>query len=486
MGSSPSTDTEMNYIKHIDKIIVKTFFLYFIAILGITVFISLLSIFYDYMCIIINKNLSIRFYLKIIFNFSLATSPLSCSIATMISSVMTLARLSNSLEICAMKSLGIGFGQILQPLLKSMIIIGFFVSLCSHYLAPKSLKNTFNILNNLQEINPSVMLTPGVFNHDLPGVSIFVKEKTSDQQLQDIIIYHHSDRRDNNFGGETLLTANNASLNVIEDGLKLNINLKKGTDYIHNRQTNDVTKINFDRQNILIGMGNMNTNDRSMLQLCSTQEILQLIRQQKDNINNEAKQIVNFLEQKYPNTFMNTQNKTQLKRQMMNDIINNKITTNLQQYATAIKKEHYNKLNSIRSSMHKIKFYKNIILRRIVELLVCVLFLILGTAIGILLKRGSFIIHLIMAFFFISFYYVMTIIGENIIFTSYNTEQIGILLGIISLTPFILFFYYHASHDSQILNEGIGRLQNKLLVLMKNIFTSIKKSFQEVLKKRKH
>jgi lipopolysaccharide export LptBFGC system permease protein LptF len=223
-----------------------------------------------------------------------------------------------------------------------------------------------------------------------------------------------------------------------------------------------------------------------MLQLCSTQEILQLIRQQKDNINNEAKQIVNFLEQKYPNTFMNTQNKTQLKRQMMNDIINNKITTNLQQYATAIKKEHYNKLNSIRSSIHKIKFYKNIILRRIVELLVCVLFLILGTAIGILLKRGSFIIHLIMAFFFISFYYVMTIIGENIIFTSYNTEQIGILLGIISLTPFILFFYYHASHDSQILNEGIGRLQNKLLVLMKNIFTSIKKSFQEVLKKRKH
>lgn len=479
MGSSPSTDTEMGYIKHIDKIIVKTFFLYFIAILGITIFISLLCTFYDHMRIIIDKHLSIRFYLKIIFNFSFATSPVSCSIATMISSVMTFARLSNSLEICAMKSLGVGFGRILQPLLKLMIIIGFFVSLCSHYLAPRSLKNTFNILHNLQEINPAVMLTPGVFNNDLPGVSIFVKGKTSDQQLQDIIIYHHSDRRNNNFGGETLLTANNASLNVIEDGRKLNINLKKGTDYIHNSQTNDVTKINFDQQNILVDMGNMNTNDMNIFQLCSTQEILQLIRQQKDNINNEAKQIVNFLEQQHQNSFMHTSNKTKFKKQIMNDIIKNKITKTFPRYATIIKKQCYNRLNNIRSSMHKIRFYKNIILRRIVELFVCVLFLILGTAIGILLKRGSFIIHLIMAFFFISFYYVMDIICGNIIFTSLNTEQIGILFGIISLTPFILFFCYHASHDSQILNEGIGRLKNRLIELIKNIFTSIKNLFKK-------
>ena len=427
------------------------------------------------MRIIIDKNLSVRFYLKIIFNFALATSPLSCSIATMISSVMTFARLSNSLEICAIKSLGVSFMRLLQPLLKLMIIIGLFVSLCSHYLAPKSLKNTFNILNNLQEINPAVMIKPGIFNNDLPGVSIFVKGKTKDQQLQDIIIYQHSDNNNNNLNGETLLTAKTATLDVINDGQKLNMNFQNGTNYIEDPKSNSLTKINFDKQNILINMGSIETNDRDIIQLASTQEILQLIHQQKDNINNNAKQIVNSLEKQYTTIFENTKNKKKLKKQIMNDIIKNKITKNLSQYAETIKKQHYKKLDDIRSSINKINFYKNIILRRIVELLVCVLFLILGVAIGILLKRGSFIIHLIMAFFFISFYYVMNIIGENILFISYKTERIGILFGIFSLIPFVLFFCYHATHDSQILNEGLSRKKNKLISLAKKFFTYIKK-----------
>lgn len=400
----------------------------------------------------------------------------------MISSVMTFARLSNSLEVCAMKSLGVSFLRILQPLLKFMVIIGIFISLCSHYLAPMSLKNTYNILNNLRDINPAVMLKPGIFNNDLPGVSIFVKKKTKNQQLENVIIYNHPDRNNNDLSGETLLTANNATLDVLEDGQKLNIKLKKGTDYITNKNTNSVTKVDFDKQNILIDMGNMNMNNSNIIQLQSTREILKLIDKQKDNINNNATQIVNLLEQHHPNIFANTKDRKKFKRKLMNDIITDKITKNLEDYASIIKKQHYKQLYNIRSSMDKIRFYKNIILRRVVELLVCIFFLVLGVSIGVLLKRGSFIIHLIMAFFFITLYYVMYIIGANIIFPYYATATIDSLFGLISLTPFTLFFCYHAAHDSQILNEGVGRLKNKIIDLTKKLLRRFKKKKEENIK----
>ena len=164
-------------IKQIDKIIIKTFLFYFISIFFISIFIALMSVFYEYMQIIIDKNLGFDVYFRIILNCALVFSRMGCNMSIIIAAVLSFVKLSEGLEICAMKTFGVSFHRMLRSLLIPMSVICIFVSFTSHYLCPKSMKNTIDLLMDVHRLNPAVMIKEGIFNNDIPGVSIFVKKK---------------------------------------------------------------------------------------------------------------------------------------------------------------------------------------------------------------------------------------------------------------------------------------------------------------------
>lgn len=445
-------------IKRIDKIIVKTFLFYFFSIWGISVFISLMSIFYQYMQIIIDKNLGFDIYFRILFNCALMASLVGCDMAVIIAAVFCFVKLSEGLEICAMKTFGVSFNRILKSLLVPISGIILFTTFASHYLCPKSIKNTVDLLMDIQRLNPAVMIKKGIFNNDIPGISIFVKEKTENNELKNVIIYDHSQRQ-NNISSNTLILAENANLDINKNDNSMTLKMKNGINYLSSEGNNTEQSIRmyFDNQDILFDINKMrNRNISQAIQMKTTFDIIKIIQSNNDIINDNLKQIMKYIEKNRRDLFENKDSisKDKLKKKIIKSIKSNKFNDKIIDNSTDIKRGKYKSFDAIRASNRKIKYYNLIIFDRIIQSLACILFLILGVSIGVLLKRGSFFFHIILSSFFIGLYYTAVSIKLNFMLNS----LFMVLLGILLLLPFTIFFYIHASRDSQILNEGFDRV----------------------------
>ena len=462
-------------IKQIDKIIVKTFLFYFFSIWGITVFISLMSVFYQYMQIIIDKNLGFDVYFRIILNCALIFSLLGCNMAVIIAAVFCFVKLSEGLEICAMKTFGVSFNRILKSLLVPISGIILFTTFASHYLCPKSMKNTVDLLMDIQRLNPAVMIKKGIFNNDIPGISIFVKEKTENNELKNVIVYDHSQSH-KNISSNTLLLAENANLDINKNDNSMTLKMKNGINYLSSEgnNTEQSVRMYFDNQDILFDINKMrNRNTSQAVQMKTTLDIIKIIKSNNDIINNNLKQIIKYIEKNRSDLFENKDpiSKDKLKKKIIKSIKSDKFNDKIIDNSTDIKRGKYKSFDAIRGSNRKIKYYNLIIYDRIIESLACILFLILGVSIGVLLKRGSFFFHIVLSLFFVALYYTAVSIKSNFISNSFFMLFLGILL----LLPFTIFFYIHASRDSQILNEGF----DKVLYLGRFLLNKLKFKFKK-------
>ena len=66
----------------------------------------------------------------------------------------------------------------------------------------------------------------------------------------------------------------------------------------------------------------------------------------------------------------------------------------------------------------------------------------------------SSLLFIVLSLFFVALYYTAVSIKLNFM----SNSLFMIFLGILLLLPFTIFFYIHASRDSQILNEGFDRV----------------------------
>lgn len=463
-------------IKQIDKIIIKTFLFYFFAIWGITVFISLISVFYQYMQIIIDKNLGFDVYFRIILNCALVFSRLACNIAVIIAAVFCFVKLSEGLEICAMKTFGVSFNRILKALLIPISIIVFFTSFASHYLYPKSIKNTVDLLMDIQRLNPAVMIKKGIFNNDLPGVSIFVKEKKQNNELKNVIVYNHSQSQ-NNINSNALLLAEDAKLDINKKDNSMTLRMNNGVNYLGSDEDNigQNVRMYFENQDILFDINKMkNRNISQSVQMKTTWELIKIIDSKNNIINDNLKQIMKFIEKNRRDLFENKDiaAKDKLKKKIIESVKKYKFNDKIVYSSTDIKRSNYKNFDEIKNCNRIINYYNLIIFNRVIESLACILFLILGVSIGVLLKRGSFFFHIVLSLFFIALYYTADALKINLMSNSFFM----IFLGILLLLPFTIFFYIHASRDSQILNEGFDKILYWVRLFIKRLKLKFKKN----------
>jgi hypothetical protein len=230
----------------------------------------------------------------------------------------------------------------------------------------------------------------------------------------------------------------------------------------------------FDNQDILFDINKMrNRNTSQAVQMKTTLDIIKIIKSNNDIINNNLKQIMKYIEKTRCDLFENKDalSKDKLKKKIIKSIKSGKFNDKIIDNSTDIKRGKYKSFDEIRRSNRKIKYYNLIIYDRIIESLACILFLILGVSIGVLLKRGSFFFHIVLSLFFVILYYTAVSIKSNFISNSFFM----LFLGILFLLPFTIFFYIHASRDSQILNEGF----DKVLYLGRFLLNKLKFKFKK-------
>ncbi len=184
---------------------------------------------------------------QLLFYASARFVPLAFPIAMLLSSVMVFGKLGEHNELSALKSAGISFINIFKPTLIFAILISFSSYLFSNYIMPiANLKNA-SMLYDIQKKKPALNIKEGIFYEDIDGFSLKIGKKSSNNQnLEEIIIYDHTDMNGNN----KVITAKSGKMQLTKDERYLELILYDGYSYIDiinktNRKNNTFRKIHF-------------------------------------------------------------------------------------------------------------------------------------------------------------------------------------------------------------------------------------------------
>ena len=141
---------------------------------------------------LIAKDISIKYILLFFFSIIVEQLPIAIPIASLFAAILAANRLSNDLELIAMRSLGMSYARLYFSFLFSGIILCFFMAGITFYFAPLQGRERNIISERLANYESIAFIKNGSFFNKLVGigdhVDIYAKNKM-DSIFQNIYIH---------------------------------------------------------------------------------------------------------------------------------------------------------------------------------------------------------------------------------------------------------------------------------------------------------
>lgn len=163
-------------IKKLDQYLILNFIVPFFFILNILFFLFSIQFAFQKISNLVGKSLTLFQILKILFYLGTTTIPMMIPVSILLSSIMCFGKLGEQFELCAMKSAGISLIRIMLPIFILSILISIGLFFISNNILPENHKRAKNLLFNAINANPSLRFTSGQFNNDIPGFTIRINE----------------------------------------------------------------------------------------------------------------------------------------------------------------------------------------------------------------------------------------------------------------------------------------------------------------------
>lgn len=216
-------------MKHLDKLILKSFAGPFLLTFLVVVFILLnrqLLFYYDD---IIGKGLEWNTLGQLISYFAVFMLPQALPLAILLSSLITFGSLAEHGELTAIKSSGISLLRVLQPIALAVVLITCTAYYLNNYVVPHVALRAYSLLYDIKQKKPTLDLREGVFYNGLPHISIKVNRKFAedDAALKDVILYDHK----NPDKGNEVWVADSGRMYTIFNDQYLKFELYRGYRY---------------------------------------------------------------------------------------------------------------------------------------------------------------------------------------------------------------------------------------------------------------
>jgi lipopolysaccharide export system permease protein len=223
----------LNYTVFLPRMLYKKFYGYLwkellsllLLSVGIFTFILVLSRIGKIADLVINRGVGITDILALIIYSSPAYLSFTLPMAFLLSTIVSLGRLSSENEILALKANGINLRCLFIPI--SVVAVGIFVVslLNTTFLQYKSGEAFRNTLVNIAKKGISIDDKEGVFNDAIPGIVIYIdKVDAKNRDLYGIVI---SDERDE--GVKQTISATKGAVNLDLETLDLSFVLENGS-----------------------------------------------------------------------------------------------------------------------------------------------------------------------------------------------------------------------------------------------------------------
>ena len=459
-------------MKKLHIFLIKSFLGPFITTFFIALFILLMQFLWKYIDDLVGKGLDITEIINLLFYAIARFVPLALPMATLLSSVMVIGKLSENNELTALKASGVSFIRIIQPLILIVCIISTSSFLFSNYIMPIANLKSASMIYDIQKKKPALNIKEDIFYDGIEGFSLKIGEKLSDgKTIKDIIIYDHT----NNNGNDKLITAESGFMQITEDDRFLEITLYNGNSYINiaekNKKQKDAHRRSSFEENIvrfdLASFNKRNNSEKlykghyAMLnnhQLNIAIDSLNIKLQEK---NNKIKENVNkhySIYSEKEDNLLNTQNNTEINKKEIYNLAIHKLKTLI-----SVTKNNKNEVEyrNIIITKHKVEWHRKICLA-----VACILFFFIGSPLGSLIKKGGFGLPTLISVFFFLIYHVLSMIGEKAAKDLSIEVYQGMWLTHIVLLPITLLLMYIAINERSIPN--ISQLKLAIFANTKN------------------
>ena len=440
-------------------------------------FFLVMQFFWKYIDDLMGKGLEVSVMLELLFYVSATLIPLALPLAVLFSSIMTFGNLAEHNELTALKSAGLSLMKVMRPMFIFVLFLSASAFYFTNYLLPIANYKWRTIIYDIQEKKPTFSITEGVFYNDIDGYSIRVDEKNDNTgELAGVLIYENQDGPQ----GKTIKAKKGQMLKSENDRYLL-LKLESGAMYeklapaqIQEDQFPfqktffEEAIIKFDLSGFQMQESNEDLFKReyemlNVIQLSEAIDSLQLkFQKSRGDFSKTVKDKFVILNDNYG---LDTAGIDSVKLKM---IINLEPVDSIIHIDSIHATEKKVALTAAQSEIRSIKdmlfgqiTFKNAQKREIelfitarhkkftLSAAILVLFFI-GAPLGAIIKKGGLGTPLVFATLFFLLYYILTVMGENMVDSGFITPWKGMWLSTMILTPLGAFLTYKAANDSAI------------------------------------
>ena len=471
-------------MKILDKYILKTFLVPFLATFLIVLFVLVMQLLWQTFESIAGKGISITFILKFLYYTSLSIIPQALPIAVLLSSIMALGSLGENYEFAAAKSAGISLQRLVRPLIFLTLFLSGINFIFLNNIFPYAILKQQNLYYNIKKKKPALALIPGTFNSDLPNYQIKFDEKYGEEKnlLKNVLIYDLSSRK----GNQKVITAETGKIISKEGSRYMTFILYDGFYYEDHTKTarSRVKKekmpasqatfkeyeFNIDISD-LVGDGSLDEerfkNNFKMLRINQLTDTIPILKTNYNDILMSRSKSISSISQskllyKYTDSLkqknidtIGTLENFHLKEQIS---ILNGARTKINSAVTNVK----NNIKSIKWKRKTLNFFDSEYYGRIALSFSCLILFFIGAPLGSIIRKGGFGLPMILAIAIYVTYFFGNTMGKNLAEESSISSLLGSWISAMVMIPFGIFLTRRATKD-----KGIFNVDNILLPLKK-------------------
>jgi lipopolysaccharide export system permease protein len=447
-----------------------------------------MQFFWKYIDDFMGKGLSLPILLELITYVTAGLVPLALPLTVLLSSIMMMGNLAENNELTALKSSGLSLARILRPLFVFIIFLALLTFYFSNYVIPRADVKAKALIYDIQNTKLELMFRPGRFIKDIQGFTIKV-QGVKNNRFKNVTIFDETKP-----GTTRIIRADSAAVYHEPGGRYLLFHLMNGQ--IHEEisttpmrlsnqgqwQESEIfpsRKYRFESSIIRVQLSGFEVqrSDESLfirgyelmnvIQLAASMDSSfarhdTLMSRFANNLKSQhpyflARDFIrqnNFLEEYvdsmyFPNGMaairLSEIGESSLKMAKIDALASMKVRrAQLESQLISIE-SHRADLRAIQAEFHK-KFA--------LSYSVIVLFFI-GAPLGAIVRKGGFGLPVVIAVLLFLIYYVLTIIGENMLKADAIDPVLGVWMSALILTP-LAFWVYSVSARDMTFKEWLG------------------------------
>ena len=420
---------------------------------------------------LIGKGLEWTVIVEIAFYIIPTLVPLALPLAILLSSLMAFGKLGETYELTALKSAGISLYKIMRPLFITVCLIAVAAFFFSNHVIPYSNMKFKTLLYDIMNKKLALNIREGVFFNDIEGYSIKVNKKSNDgRDLEDVLIYDHSQR----MGNTKVIKAARGSMYSSENNRYLYLELFDGYSYEEmnpkdpkKRVELPFTRSSFKEEKIRFDMASFQLERSDKERYSNVAQFMNIkqLQQSEDSLSKAMDlKREEFKDKLY--SYYSFQDSLpslsvgSISPFNINDL-NSRKRKRLKKSASSLvrtsKSYIYNTKRNLKYKKKKLTKAKIEWHRKFTLSFACVVLFLIGAPLGAIIRKGGMGMPVLISILFFLIYHISSITGEKSAYQYVLSVPEGMWVSSLILTPLGLFFTYKAAKDSTLFEISIHR-----------------------------